>query len=208
MDNLCQLTAAPSVLIKDFKDKWDWNLIDEEIASHEMQSGENFKVSRSKQFFSDTLLEIKQDILTECLMFVKNVCPMQFDFNLKMTSSWINEMNRGDSHPWHTHPFSVVSGVIFLDDHVENTKLTFKTSIEHSIPPYSLLDLQYYTALDHLIDRNVGENLQHHLILFYSNLLHSVPPLTANVPRRSISFNTFWTGDVNFGDELNSHKFL
>lgn len=208
MDSLCQLTASPSVLIKDFKDRWDWSLINSSVSSESFTHGENFKVSDSKEIFSGALKDIKQDILQECKMYISNICPLSFDFDITMTSSWINEMNYGESHPWHTHPFSVVSGVIFLDNHPENCNLTFKNDISHAIPPYSLLDLQYYTALDQLIDQTVEDHLQYHLILFYSNLLHSVPALHSTMPRRTISFNTFWTGEVDFGDKLNSHVFL
>jgi hypothetical protein len=208
MDNLIQLTSAPSILIKDFTNQWDWKLINLEIDKQTWTHGNNFKVTDSKKILSESLQIIKQDILYECTMFINNLCPLSFKYKLDISSSWVNEMNYQEQHPWHTHPFSVVSGVIFLDDHPENTKLTFKNNINHAIPPYSLLDLQYYTALEHLIDRNIDGNLQYHLVLFYSNLLHSVPPLTNIIPRRSISFNTFWTGDVDFGDELNSRTFL
>jgi hypothetical protein len=41
-------------------------------------------------------------------------------------------------------------------------------------------------------------NLKNHLILFLSNLPHLVTPneIESPVPRRSISFNTFWKGAV------------
>jgi hypothetical protein len=211
MDTILPLIQPPLVLIKDFHNKWDWGLIENNIKSQSISKEANYNITESKDFFGNTLPNIKQDILTECKTFISNIFPMQFDFDLKMTSSWVNLMQQGDQHPWHSHPFSVVSGVIFLDNHPENSELTFKNKIDFSIPPYSLLDVDYYSSLKSLLGETPAEeyNLQHHLVLFYSNLTHGVPPLiTPHKIRRTISFNTFWTNKVDFGTDLNSHTFL
>lgn len=211
MDTILPLVRPPLILIKDFHDKWDWLAIEDTIKSQSMSKEANYNISESKDFFDNALPDIKQDILTECKTFISNVFPMQFVFDLKITASWINLMQQGEQHPWHSHPFSVVSGVIFLDNHPENNQLTFKNKIDFAIPPYSLLDMDYYTSLNSLIDEDQTDthNLQHHLVLFYSNLTHGVPPLvTPFKSRRTISLNTFWTNEVNFGTALNSHTFL
>jgi hypothetical protein len=211
MDNILPLAQPPLILIKDFHDKWNWASIESAVQSQSMSKQSNYNITEDKNFFDDSLLEIKQEILSECKTFISNVFPMEFQFDLKMTASWINSMSTGEQHPWHSHPFSVVSGVIFLDDHPENCELTFKNKIDFSIPPYSLLDLDYYTSLKSLVNEVLDKehNLQHHLILFYSNLTHGVPTLiTPQRTRRTISFNTFWTKEVNFGTDLNSHTFL
>jgi hypothetical protein len=211
MDTILPLIQPPLVLIKDFHYAWDWNSIENTIKQQPMSKEANYDISQSKNFFSNELLPIKQDILTECKAFVSNIFPMDFNFDLTITSSWVNSMKIGEQHPWHSHPFSVISGVIFLDNHPENCELTFKNNIDFAIPPYSLLDLDYYTSLSSLIGDEAGpeNNLQHHLVLFYSNISHSVPPLkTLHKHRRTISFNTFWTKELNFGTTLNSHTFL
>lgn len=211
MDIILPLIQPPSILIKDFHEKWDWDSIERSINSQSILKEANYNITKSKDFFGNALPDIKQDILTECKEFVSNIFPMKFTFDLKMTSSWANLMQQGDQHPWHSHPFSVVSGVIFLDNHPENCELTFKNKIDFSVPPYSLLDVDYYSSLRSLLgEKPLDEyNLQHHLVLFYSNLTHGVPPLvTPHKTRRTISFNTFWTNEVNFGSDLNSHTFL
>ena len=207
MDQIIPIAPAPAVLAKDFKNAWDWALLESEISKLAWNSEANFDVSQTKEFFNaPTLSNINREIVKECELFVRHVCPLEFDFNLSITSSWVNKMHTNNSHPWHTHPFSVVSGVIFLDDCVDNLKLMFKTSMKEAVPPYSILELDYYTSAKDLCDEET--NLQYHMILFYSNVLHSVPPLlTPNITRRTISFNTFWSGQVNFGDQLNSHNF-
>jgi hypothetical protein len=209
MNTILPIIQPPLILIKDFHLKWDWNSIENAIQKAPMSMENNYSITNSKDFFNNALPEIKEDILTECKAFITNVFPLDFKFDLKMTSSWVNSMKHGEQHPWHNHPFSVVSGVIFLDDHLENCELTFKNTINFSIPPYSLLDLENYTSLKSLVGPANENNLQHHLVLFYSNLTHKVPPLNVlHKTRRTISFNTFWTNEVNFGTDLNSHTFL
>ena len=211
MNTILPLIQPPLILVKDFHLKWDWISIENAIDSQPMTRENNYSITNSKNFFGNALPEIKVNILTECKTFITNVFPLYFKFDLKMTSSWVNSMQHGEQHPWHNHPFSVVSGVIFLDNHPENCELTFRNTIDFSTPPYSLLNLDYNTSLKSLVgDRLTNENnLQHHLILFYSNLTHSVPPLNVlRKTRRTISFNTFWTNTVNFGTDLNSHTFL
>jgi hypothetical protein len=211
MDTILPLIQPPLILIKDFHNKWDWDLIENNIKSQSISKEANYNITKNKDFFGNILPDIKQGILNECKAFVSNIFPMQFDFDLKMTASWVNFMQQGEQHPWHSHPFSVVSGVIFLDNHPENSELTFRNKIDFATPPYSLLDVDYYTSLGSLLDDEqlITHNLQHHLVLFYSNITHGVPPLKTPIKtRRTISFNTFWTKEVNFGTALNSHTFL
>jgi uncharacterized protein (TIGR02466 family) len=205
MDQILPITPPPAILIKDFKDTFDWGKLEDKIKNTPWDSGINFDVTRSKQFFNESLIDIKKQIETECELFTKHICPIDFNFELAMTSSWVNSMQLGQSHPWHSHPFSIVSGVIFLDDNPENLNLMFKTSMKDAVPPYSILELDYFTSLKDLNESDA--NLQYHMVLFYSNVLHSVPPLTTSNQRRTISFNTFWSGQVDFGDPLNSHNF-
>lgn len=206
MDQILPIAPAPSILIKDFSNIFDWSALETEINTLSWDNGTNFNASVSKNVMAK-LPNIKTLILSECETFAKHICPLDFNFKLKMTSSWVNKMSAGQSHPWHSHPFSVVSGVIFLDDTLENRKLSFKNSLKDAIPPYSVLELDYYTDLNDLAEPT--DTLQYHMVLFYSNVLHSVPPLSNFTGcRRTISFNTFWDGQVDFGDTLNSHDFL
>jgi hypothetical protein len=52
-------------------------------------------------------------------------------------------------------------------------------------------------------------NLKNHMVLFLSNSSHFVEPIsTESLPRKSISFNTFWKGLVGIKEEvLGSHVF-
>lgn len=201
----CILPIVPSktILIKDLSDCVNWKEIDTMIKSLDWVNGNNYKISKSKSVLECLDLQFNSLLAKEAEEFVRNTFPLSFDFKLKLSESWANKMDAGDTHPWHEHPFSVVSGVIFLDDLEENLNLQFKNNINDYIPPYSLLNLDYFVSLRDFVDAE--QTLKHHLILFYSNISHSVTEVTA--PRTTLSFNTFWQGKVDFGSNLSSYNF-
>jgi len=131
--------------------------------------------------------------------------------DLVMTNSWANITEPGHEHHEHIHPFSVVSGVIYLDDNPSNTNLF----VESFIPdvPYFLPTQRNYANVgallhDAQIDPASKNNLKHYMVLFLSNSHHYVGKVDDGLPnRRSISFNTFWKGHVGSKEDLGSHTF-
>lgn len=207
MDILLPLTPSPVILVKSLETFWDWTVIDKELSKKTWTNEGNYSIT-SKNFL-DALPNYKKIIVNEVNDFIKNTSAMNFLFNTKITSSWVNKMKAGEQHPWHSHPFSVVSGVIFLDNHPENCNLFFKKDLDYLVPPYSLLETNYTISLKDLDENCIKENnLQYHLVLFHSNITHCVSEITTpNLERRTLSFNTFWKGRVNFGTDLNSFDF-
>jgi uncharacterized protein (TIGR02466 family) len=209
MNSILPLTQPPLILIKDLSDQWDWSQIDTALHNQQWTNDGNYKITADKKFINTLPGQFNLDILKEVSAFIKNISVIDFDFDVKITDSWVNDMSTGDIHPWHSHPFSVVSGVIFLDDHPENSDLTFKNNVNFAMPPYSLIETDYYISLRNLADIQETKNLKHHMVLFYSNISHSVPEIkTVNRSRRTLSFNTFWKGRIDFGSDLNSYDFL
>jgi hypothetical protein len=104
-----------------------------------------------------------------------------------------------------------VSSILYLDDNPENLKTVFKLN-SHPVPYYDALPRR----LELMIPAIVGEenmrkeknNLKNHLVLFFSNIEHFVPPLESDQIRRTISFNTFWKGHTGTkNQELASYFF-
>lgn len=206
MDTILPLTPSPVILVKSLQSLWDWNILEKELSNQKWTNDGNYLIT-SKNFL-DNLPNHKKILENESKDFIKNTSAFNFQFNLKITNSWVNKMKEGEQHPWHSHPFSVVSGVIFLDKHPENDKLFFKKDLDFLVPPYSLLETNYNVSLKDLCDDYEKDNdLQYHLVLFYSNINHCVPLITSTLERRTLSFNTFWKGRVDFGTDLNSFNF-
>ena len=194
----CLNISRKTVLIKDLSDIIDFDLINKKINDLEFGSNMSNQISKNKCIFdSKELLTIKQALEHECEGFLRYGHNLKDFENLQMTTSWVNITDPGQMHHVHKHPFSVVSGVIYLDDNPEN--LNLKLHIDMPEIPYFLYTEDTYLTLKTLIgDEN---NLKNHVVLFLSNTGHGVEKTNNNsIPRRSISFNTFWKGMTGVQD--------
>jgi len=111
---------------------------------------------------------------------------------LVITQSWLNKNKKGESHHEHVHPNSMVSGVWYPQIHEKMPPIQFRSRNQRDV---SLQTNQYNTfnSATFLLPMKKGE-----LILFPSNLSHSVPANIGEEERISLSFNTWPKG--NMGD--------
>lgn len=109
---------------------------------------------------------------------------------LQITQSWLTRSQQGDSHHVHTHPNSVVSGVLYINLAPEDG-ITFYRNEDNLW--YELLRSEdsYYNAPSYFIQTSMGE-----LILFPSHIRHGVRTVTAPVDRVTLSFNSFFSGEL------------
>jgi len=194
------------MLVKDLTDIVDFEVIEKEFSSLSWKKNQYNHISEDFNFFDkECFVETKEKIEDECVSYLKNAHKC-YDFeNLIMTNSWGNETKQNESHHPHQHPFSVVSGVIYLDDNPDN--LNFFVEMDLKPIPYFNTIKNPYMRLKDLI--GTENNLKNHMVLFLSNVGHGVEQvINDSMPRRSISFNTFWKGFVGeLEHELNRHKF-
>jgi len=111
---------------------------------------------------------------------------------LVITQSWLNKSKKGESHHEHVHPNSMVSGVWYPQIHEQMPPIQFRSRTQRDV---SLQTEQYNTfnSATFMLPMKRGE-----LILFPSNLTHSVPTNVGEEERISLSFNTWPKG--NMGD--------
>ena len=107
------------------------------------------------------------------------------DQRLVITQLWGNRNPKGSKHHEHVHPNSILSGVFYLRQDPKLPPIQFSKSNQHAI---KLDPRKYntYNAETFLLPCTSGE-----LILFPSNLRHSVPVNMGEEERISLSFNTF-----------------
>jgi len=199
MDTLFN-TSQKFILIKDMTDLLDFNTIEQEFNQLTWKENIANKISSDMNFFDRPVFDkSREHIMNVCKNYLNRSLNLEpFYDDLRMTYSWGNITDPGHSHHDHVHPFSVVSGVLFLDDNVTNANLY----IEAYMPdiPYFITKNKSYVALkqllfDNNIDPNSVNNLKNHMVLFLSNAAHFVEKTDVqSQPRRSISFNTFWKG--------------
>ena len=111
---------------------------------------------------------------------------------LVITQSWLNKSKKGESHHEHVHPNSMISGVWYPQIHEQMPPIQFRSRGQRDV---SLQTEQYNTfnSATFMLPMKRGE-----LILFPSNLTHSVPTNVGEEERISLSFNTWPKG--NMGD--------
>ena len=111
---------------------------------------------------------------------------------LVITQSWLNKNKKGESHHEHVHPNSMVSGVWYPQIHESLPPIQFRSRHQRDV---SLQSEKYNTfnSATFMLPMKRGE-----LILFPSNLTHSVPVNQSDEERISLSFNSWPKG--NMGD--------
>lgn len=207
-------SASKYILVKDMSQVLDFDLINKEFDTLAYKDNIANRVSIEMNLFDrEGFTDIKKVILEDCKQYLNHTANMShFYDDLVMTNSWGNITDPGQSHHDHVHPFSVVSGVMYLDDNPSNLNLY----VESFMPeiPYFITKNKSYVSLKSLMNDVQAKpedhnNLKNHMVLFLSNSSHFVEPIsTESKPRRSIAFNTFWKGLVGIKEEaLGSHVF-
>jgi hypothetical protein len=192
--------AQKMIYIKDMTNVLNFDKINEEFNKLTYTKNIGNIISEDKLFFDKDCFTMDKKLLEkECERYINSTNTIsEYYTNLKLTNSWGNITKAGQEHHDHVHPFSVVSGVIFLDDNIDN----FNLYVEGYMPqiPYFMTNGLSYVALKNLfgdfqINTAEHNNLKNHLVLFLSNSHHFVEKTRPDSPdRRTISFNTFWVG--------------
>lgn len=200
--------AQRFVVVKDISNDIDTVLLNNAFKSLSFHPNIHNRISVEMDFFNrDYFVNTKHYIENECKLYLNQYMGLEpFYSDLAITNSWGNITDPGQEHHDHAHPFSIVAGVIFLDNTPDNLNL----HIEASQPeiPYFIPRIKSYIALKTILPElgiNPAEhnNLQNHLVLFLGNSHHFVEKTSAeSVSRRTVSFNTFWKGLTGIKAEL------
>lgn len=108
---------------------------------------------------------------------------------VEMTTCWTNIMGYGAHHTLHLHPYSVLSGVYYVDAPKGSCAIKFEDPRMNSLmsapprKPQAPQTQQPFVS----IPPKAGE-----FIIFESWMRHEVPPHLIEKPRISVSFNYEW----------------
>ena len=181
------ITKHESSLVDELKhiDTLDWI---------EQKANGNFKSKDTYLLNHEQFKNIKNFIYESLNKFTKEV--LMSNQRLVVTQCWLNKNPKGSKHHEHVHPNSIVSGVFYFKQDPKLPPISFSKSIQHAMK----LDPKKYNNLNSetfLLPCTDGE-----LILFPSNLKHSVPTNMGDEPRISMSFNTFSVDTLGSEDSL------
>ena len=141
------------------------------------------EMSRVKQFIDSKLKE-----------FVVNI--MGSDSEMVITQSWLNRSGKGESHHEHKHPNSMISGVWYPQIHEKLPPISFRTHVQRDVT-LSIKKFNNFNSSTYMLPLKMGE-----LILFPSDIQHSVPSNQSNEERISLSFNTWCKGSAGNIEQL------
>jgi len=135
-----------------------------------------------------------KEIKEFCLKCVKSYLTFVLDplpgVEPYITISWINVTEQGQSHHRHSHPNSLLSGVFYLNANQEEDSIIFLRPVYKRIL-YHRLNTTKYNSDSCKLPVHSGN-----LVLFDSEIEHTVFPTTGDHARLSLSFNVFVKGIV------------
>jgi len=149
----------------------------------EQKENANFKSTDSYLLEIEELKNIKNFFYESLNKYTKHVSLS--DQRLVITQCWANKNPPGSKHHEHVHSNSILSGVFYLKQDKTMPPIQFAKSEQGSMK----LDPKKYNNLNSeifLLPCVDGE-----LLLFPSDLKHSVPTNKGHETRISLSFNTF-----------------
>ena len=193
-EELLQIFPTPVLIIK-----YDGDLSKElkyvdYLPYKEQKSNANFKSKDTYLMEIEELKSIKDFFYESLNKYTKNIS--QSDQRLVVTQCWANKNPPGSKHHEHVHPNSILSGVFYLKQDKTLPPIQFAKSIQGAmkLDPKKYNNLNSETFLLPCVD---GE-----LLLFPSNLKHSVPTNMGKEARISLSFNTFSVDTLGSKDSL------
>ena len=154
----------------------------------------NFKSKDSYVLKHEKLKDVKNFIVETVNKYCEKI--LNTKQRLVITQSWFNKNPTGSKHHEHVHPNSIISGVMYFQIDQTLPPIQFSKSNQDGVK----LDPIKYNVLNSdtfLLPCKPGE-----LILFPSNLRHSVPINTGMPDRISLSFNTFSIDALGSEDSL------
>jgi uncharacterized protein (TIGR02466 family) len=160
----------------------------------------NYSSKNKQVLMSPQMKSIKAVIQEHLKNYFKIVFNTSNKVKLQITQSWLTQTSNGQSHHTHTHPNSVVSGVLYINLAQLDGISFFRND---DTQWYELIKTEdtYYNASRYFVQTAIGE-----IILFPSNIKHGVHTVAENIERVSLSFNTFFSGEIGreeFSNALN-----
>lgn len=146
---------------------------------------------------NDVLRDIKyfcQKSLDDYFLQVYNPINPE-NVNLQMTQSWLNYTDKGQFHHKHYHHNSLVSGCIYINAKKESDVILFSKRNNPQNWQIQSKEENILNSTDVYVPVCTCD-----IVLFPSNLTHSVPATHSDYTRISIAFNSFPSGEIGFID--------
>ena len=159
----------------------------------EMKPNVGNRTSKNTEILNcEEMNNIREFIISCVNVYAKDILKFDDELELYITQSWLNHTKKGQYHHRHFHSNSFLSGVFYFQTVSDSDNINFE--IPGKVFTFNCKEYNPFNSINWRLPAQVG-----HLLLFPSTLEHSVDQITINKTRISLSFNTFFKG--NLGEE-------
>jgi len=137
-----------------------------------------------------SLSDLKHNILSAIDIYSEKIGGYQPEMKLCITQSWMNWTANGQFHHRHFHYNSLISGVLYIDVDENLDSIIFHKQEYNQLRPIYQSYNQFNTDNCEIKIKNGM------LLLFPSDLSHSVDVKSGDNVRISLAFNTFFKGAI------------
>jgi len=149
------------------------------------------------------LMPLKQRIMEHINVYFDQVYASKTDVIPYITQSWINYTDENQFHHKHSHPNSLVSGVLYLNADIDLDSIIFYRPKQYQTITIDTKDDCYNVFNSSLWTYSVKTR---DIILFPSSLEHSVETKKGKNTRMSLAFNVFVKGNIGSTQGLSELK--
>ena len=167
------------------------------IKNLEKVDNEGNRRSKDTYILNQECLSDLKSFIEICLHeYLMNIhCPIT-ETGLRLTQSWINYTEPGGFHHIHCHDCSFVSGSYYINADPEYDKINFYNN-KNKMIVFESSEWNLYNSDQWSFPVKTGE-----IVLFPSDLHHSVEKTTGKGTRMSLAFNSFPFGKIGNTDRL------
>ena len=177
--------------------KQELNFVKEQKKHCDKNAG-NIKTKDTYILNRNEFKNIKKFLNKHCKNYLNTVICPKNNVELYITQSWLNYTEADQYHHKHSHPNSVVSGVLYFDSDIEKDKILFSKSDSPQIKPtIDNTKFNLWNSETWFFPVETGR-----LIMFPSSTIHQVEIKKGNNTRVSLAFNTFYKGTFGSNPEL------
>jgi len=188
MINLFAVPVAKSPIGRNYTDS-ELKYIESQL-ERPSKAIDNYASPNKNVLAHDELKDLQTIIQQHLDNYFKAVYNTSNNVALQITQSWLTLSRKGESHHSHTHPNSVVSGVLYVSV-AGNDGINFYRNEENLWFELEPSETNYYNSYKIHVATKIGD-----LVLFPSSVKHGVNKVTEDIKRVSLSFNTFFSGEM------------
>jgi uncharacterized protein (TIGR02466 family) len=163
---------------------------------YELMFSKNGKYTKDKYILNHSkFARIKNEIETHCKFFTKEILEVSSNIEFYLTNSWSVLHEPKDWGQMHLHTNCLLSGVLYTKVHENSGKIVFHRNNMINIFP-TAIDIEYERK--NILNARTWEiePEDNMILLFPSQLLHSIIENQSDKDRYSLAFNFFVRGHL------------